>query len=545
MDLAKYSRCLVDSLKGFATIPSLQEEVAEYVELAEPMIESSKGQKLIYKNTIDFFAQLAPRIFRKDQTILTDASVKLPDMFASYRSKFMELDEPKQRDMWKNWQEALVAVGLCRLPLQDPPSVDQAPPRPAPAPAPVPAPAPPALQNQAPPPPPAPSSMGSAKVQELKKYLDINPELGKTARAVQTCMQQNLKSLLKDPPASADAMKKLTPIGSEELMKQMKQMSEKNRDGPLGHDAADGGGGGGAGAGGMASMLTMCAPFLDLVNELMVEDEEEEKDPEGQKQGEEAGADKEVKDEEVQKSVQLLSLVQQFHLTFFRCYKHFTELLGESFPILVTKYNALTEHLKTVSNDEEERPVSAYTLLHGAAAFFNAHKKEIRERDESLWLHMTDPVLKECDSCSIWKAIETPEQKSEVWDWCEEIRMYALAAIICVGETGGFEAIAKDMLPAVAGLMLNPANSGAGGSKSENLVNGLVESMKQPARKRAIRQLIRNFVNNPDQVTKALDLIGAVLGEPEETPAAPPPIPPAGPQGATTPASSGSSSSSS
>lgn len=504
MDYKTYNRALLDILQVLYKNPELKSmpELEDWVEMGEMAYKSSPTTNMIYKKSGARLSQQADRIFARDASLLTGKDADWPEMFSAFIPKVIDMPAADRDYIWTKLAEALTALGHSPAP----PSV-----APTPTPTPTPAPAPPSAVP-APSLPPAKAALAKAMVpvankaaaaapraysEEEKRHLQFkqvikeNPGLRQTVRAVRSYVKKTGGSKEVASSTKADAKSEF-----EALMGQLKAGGVSA---PT--TSADGGMGG----------LFSSSLFSKLTGLLeKIASDAPAKTSVGPPKGPEVPktAVQLQEEEETRKIVARLSMVQQFHSTFFKYYIALAEFRGGRFPQLVKGYNELKAYIAAVV----KQPPEVYTLLKEVVQFFKQNKRAIRKHDARVFDQPTHPVLMAMKSGEIWRSLTTDDHREQFWNWVEEVRNIALAADICTGKTAPFEVIAKDILPTICS---SAANSSASAGGAEGLLNRFVEAIEDPQRIQSFRQLIDNFEKDPSQVTQAVDLITAMLDDGE------------------------------
>lgn len=479
MDYAKYNRSLLDILQVLSKNPELKDvpDLEDWVDMGEMTYRSSPGTNMIYKKSGARLAGYSSRIFARDMTLLTGKDAEWPEMFSAWIPKVAGMPKTDQDYIWGKLADALTAIGQVPAP---PPSKAVI--------------APPAAVTKtvtfdtkqkvvAPPVVEKAFSEDERRHLQFKQVIRENPEMRSTVRAVRDFVKA--KSGGGAPGPELDALMAQLKTGSTSVESELTKAGLPQ--GLL------------SGHAGIFSKLTGLLKKMADSEEDGEEEEAPKQDPIGKE------------DEETQKIMQSLSMVQQFHVTFLKYYMHFAEFRGGQFPQLVSKYNALRVYLTAITKTTPKE----FTLLNEVVQFFKDNKKAIRKHDPAVFEKPQHPLLIEMDSAKIWASLDKEEYREQFWNWVEEVRNISLAAHICTGDTAPFESIAKSVLPSICQSMKTNQEGGGGGA--EGMMDRFMEAMQQPARIRSLKGLIDGFAKDPTQVTKAVDLITTMLDDGEDS----------------------------
>lgn len=575
MDYAKYNRSLLDILQRLSTIPDLKdvlEEMNEYVSMGEMTYKSNPSTNFIYKHSGPILARHSGRIFARDMSLLTAKGAEWPEMFSSWIPKFASIPKTDQDYIWGKLCDSLTAIGH-----RPPPP----PPTPTPTPTPTPLPQKEAI-SALPPPAPTPTPAASVskvvkkqkevsreeflksksaaaahdqklqqqlrerqelirqkqqqgapqrepaglragglsdderKQMHLKSVLKENPEIRDTVRAVSRCIRAKAVETKDHPGPEFDTlMKQLKQLSVNDPHQPQQAMPDRQGSSSKKQHEEDGGLVGDA-EGFLQKNSGLFAELTGLLQQMA--DDTPPTEEEAQAAAAAASADELPEDEAVRKSMQTLSMVQQFHVQFLRFYMAFAEYRGEQFPVLVKKYEELKAYLNEITSSTSNEAGREFLLLTEVVKFFRVHKKQIRKHDETMFTNPTYPLLVEMESAAIWASLPRPADKEQFWSWLEEIRNLSLAANICTGETAGFELIAKDVIPTIWNSIRREEHNNNSGedNKGGGMMKRFMEAIRQPHRIRSLRQLIENFGKDPTQVTKAFELITAMLDDDDD-----------------------------
>lgn len=488
-----YNKALIQLLQVICTCKEVNaEEYEDYLMMAQVAVKRDESTSLLYKKSGPLLRPYASKVYGRDDSLMTDTSMPLPEVLASFRPVWSQFSAGTKERIWRGLEDAVSALG-CSPP---PPIV-------SPAPAAVVSKVESAVSVLPPIVSPAPAVV--SKAESAKTEVTVgqkqneaaggivvaqktaeNKKSEKTGEEARPFRQPHFREIFKNEPALTETLRAVQSFVKDgksdtpEIAKVLETLEAAKTN---------------ASSASSPSTFSLLAGCSNILKHVFGEEGEQ-------------GPSSEVppppvqENDDVKKAIAHVSIAQQFHVTFFKYYRTFTEFRGLSFPKLEAKYYELRDYVAAITKLPEGP--AEYKLLKETVEFFKTYRRQIKYRDEKLFTEPTYALFREMGTAEIWASLKESDRTS-LWTWFEEIRNIAYAANICSGSTMGFESLAKSLLPAIA-------FTDASENPNENWVKRFMSVMQQPQHTRAFRELIQNFKKEPTQVTKAVDLINAAIG---------------------------------
>lgn len=240
-------------------------------------------------------------------------------------------------------------------------------------------------------------------------------------------------------------------------------------------------------------------------------------------------ADDDPKRQEVKEKVSKILLLDQAHYGLLRIEEQITGHRHEEFPILLEKHRAFKRFLKAVKeNGQGSKDERNTVVVKEVAKFYKEFGKRMQAKDATVFTEPTHPFLREVDSAKIWNSFNDNSHQL-IWGWVNDLQNIILAANVCVGPLQDFEVMAKDILPElykeINQLKEDQTRECSDEERREQIersIRKFMSVLKNKRRKKMLRQLIRTFSSQGEQVDDAMTLVDTIMdsqfaGEEEET----------------------------
>lgn len=229
-------------------------------------------------------------------------------------------------------------------------------------------------------------------------------------------------------------------------------------------------------------------------------------------------ADDDPKRLEVQEKVSKILLLDQAHYGLLRIEEQITGHRHEQFPILLEKHRAFKRYLKAVKeNGQGSKDEKNTVVVKEVAKFYKQFGKRMQAKDATVFTEPTHPFLCEVESGKIWNSFNENSHQL-IWGWVNDLQNIILAANVCVGPLQDFEVMAKDILPElykeINQLKEDQTRDCSDEERREQIersIRKFMSVLKNKRRKKMLRQLIRTFSSQGEQVDDAMTLVDTIM----------------------------------